>query len=93
MNKKLERSTTDKMLGGVCGGIAEFLGVDATIVRIITAALVLFTGVGLVAYILAWVLIPEASGRAIAGEWTDKASQWYSQQQALRRMSTTPQPS
>ncbi|WP_432559759.1 PspC domain-containing protein [Granulicoccus sp. GXG6511] len=86
MNKKLERSTTDKMLGGVCGGLAEYLGVDATIVRIITAAIVLlFTGVGPIAYILAWVLIPAASGKAIAGDWTQKATNWYNTQQANKQ--------
>lgn len=80
MNKKLERSTTDKMLGGVCGGLAEYLGVDATIVRIVSAAIILFTGVGPIAYILAWILIPAASGKAIAGDWTQKATDWYNTQ-------------
>lgn len=84
-NKKLERSTTDKMLGGVCGGLAEYLGVDATIVRIIAAALIIFTGVGPIAYILAWVLIPAASGNAIANDWTKKATDWYQTQQANKQ--------
>lgn len=79
--KKLERSTTDKMLGGVCGGLANYLGVDATLVRIITAAIVIFTGVGPIAYILAWVLMPAASGKAIANDWSKKATDWYATQQ------------
>ncbi len=79
--KKLERSTTDKMLGGVCGGLADYLGVDATLVRIITAALVIFTGVGPIAYILAWILMPAASGKAIANDWGKKATDWYNTQQ------------
>lgn len=85
MNKRLERSTTDKMLGGVCGGLAEYLGVDATIVRIIAAALILFTGVGPIVYILAWILIPAASGKAIAGDWTKKATDWYNTQQSGKK--------
>ncbi|WP_425310198.1 PspC domain-containing protein [Ammonicoccus fulvus] len=79
--KKLERSTTDKMLGGVCGGLADYLGLDATLVRIITAALVIFTGVGPIAYILAWILMPAASGKAIANDWGKKATDWYNTQQ------------
>lgn len=79
--KKLERSTTDKMLGGVCGGLADYLGVDATLVRIITAALVIFTGVGPIAYILAWILMPASSGKAIANDWSKKATDWYATQQ------------
>lgn len=92
MNKKLERSTTDKMLGGVCGGLAEYLGVDATIVRIIAAALILFTGVGPIAYILAWILIPAASGKAIAGDWTQKATDWYNTQQTKQGNKQAGQP-
>lgn len=79
--KRLERSSTDKMLGGVCGGLAEYLGLDSTLVRIIAAALIVFTGVGPIAYILAWILMPASSGKAIANDWGKKASDWYGQQQ------------
>lgn len=80
--KRLERSSTDKVLGGVCGGLAEYFGIDSTLVRIVAAALVIFTGVGPIAYILAWILMPASSGRAIANDWTQKATDWYGQQQA-----------
>lgn len=79
--KRLERSTSDKMLGGVCGGLAEYLGVDSTLVRIIAAALIIFTGVGPIAYILAWILMPASSGKALANDWSKKATDWYAQQQ------------
>ena len=65
MAKKLFRSTTDKMIGGVCGGIAQYLEIDSTIVRIISAVIILFTyGAGLAAYIVAWILVPEDEGYA-----------------------------
>ena len=58
MEKKLYKSRSDKKLCGVCGGLAKYLEMDPTIVRIIGALLVLFTGVGLVAYIVAALVIP-----------------------------------
>ena len=59
MEKKLYRSRTDKKLCGVCGGLAKYLNMDVTIVRLICALLVLFTGIGLLAYIVAALVIPE----------------------------------
>lgn len=56
--RRLARSKDDNMIAGVCGGIAEYLGVDATLVRI-GFALLSLTGVGLVAYALGWALLPE----------------------------------
>lgn len=58
MEKKLYRSNTDKKIAGVCGGLAEYLNVDSTIVRLITAAAVIFAGAGLLAYIIAALIIP-----------------------------------
>lgn len=56
----LRRSTTDRMLGGVCGGLAGTLGVDATILRIgLVVATVLGFGAGIVIYLAAWLLMPE----------------------------------
>ena len=58
--KRLFLSASDKKLGGVCGGIAEYMDIDPTIVRLLTVVLALFTAVipVLVAYILAWIIIP-----------------------------------
>lgn len=56
--KKLFKSN-DKKIAGVCGGFAEYFGVDATIIRLILALLVLFFGYGIVAYIACAVLMPE----------------------------------
>ena len=59
MAKKISLSS-NKKIAGVCGGVAEYLGIDATIVRIIWLVLVLFYGVGLLAYIICWILFPKA---------------------------------
>ena len=57
MPKKLYRSNTDKILAGVCGGLAEYLAVDPTVVRLL-AVLSVFTSVGIIAYIVAALVIP-----------------------------------
>lgn len=56
--KKLYRSRTDKRIAGVCGGLGEYFGIDATLVRLIVALFVLVAGTGVLAYILAWIIIP-----------------------------------
>ena len=57
--KRLLRSRTDRTLFGVCAGVAKYLGVDATVVRIVTVALVLFGGAGALLYLAAALLMPE----------------------------------
>jgi len=59
MEKKLYKSTTDKKLAGVCGGVAEYFGMDSTLVRIGYAALVVFAGTGLLLYIICAIVMPE----------------------------------
>ena len=59
MKKKLYRSKKDKMIAGVCGGIAEYFDVDSTLVRLLTVLFVLLGGAGVVAYIIAWIIVPE----------------------------------
>ena len=68
MEKKLYRSRTDKKVCGVCGGFAKYLGVDVTIMRLICVLLVLFTGVGLLAYIVCALVIPEEPDNVIEAE-------------------------
>ena len=58
MEKKLYRSNTDKKIAGVCGGLAEYLNIDSTIIRLVVAAAVIFAGAGLLAYIIAALIIP-----------------------------------
>ena len=57
--KKLYRSKKQRILGGVCGGISEHLETDPTIVRLIWAVGCLFWGLGIILYLLAWIIIPE----------------------------------
>lgn len=58
-NKKLRKSRTDRKLCGVCGGLAEYLNMDSTIIRLIWALLILAAGTGLLAYIIAAIIMPE----------------------------------
>ena len=59
MTKQLTRSRDDKWLGGVCGGIADYTGIDPTIVRLVTAVCILLgAGSLVVGYVVAWVLMP-----------------------------------
>ena len=63
---RLYRSRTERMIGGVAGGLATYLGVDPVIIRLAFVALA-FAGVGVVAYIIGWVVIPEEpAGDAVA---------------------------
>jgi phage shock protein C len=54
----LRRSRSDRWLGGVCGGIARFTGVDSWVWRLIFAVLFWFGGMGLLAYVLMWIFVP-----------------------------------
>ena len=67
---QLRRSGDDKILAGVAGGLARYLGADVTLVRVIIAALALFTGAGAALYLAAWLLIPADGGdESIAAAW------------------------
>ena len=60
MKKKLYRSKKHRMIAGVCGGIGEYFDIDPTIVRLVWALLSLASiGGGILAYIIAWIIIPE----------------------------------
>ena len=67
---QLRRSADDKMLAGVAGGIARYLDVDVTLVRVGFAALTLLTGVVAAVYIAAWLLVPaDGEDQSIAAAW------------------------
>jgi phage shock protein PspC (stress-responsive transcriptional regulator) len=59
--KRLTRSKTDRMVAGVAGGIAHYVGVDPVLIRVIFVALALFGGGGLLLYLICWILMPEES--------------------------------
>lgn len=58
MEKKLYRSSTDKKIAGVCGGMAEYCDIDSTVIRLIWAIGILFAGAGVFAYLIAMLIIP-----------------------------------
>ncbi len=58
MPKKLYRSRTDSVIGGVCGGLAEHFNIDPVIVRVLTVVSIFFGGFGLIAYLILWLVVP-----------------------------------
>ena len=58
-DKRLYRSLKDRMVAGVCGGLAEYLQVDPTLIRLAFVFFTLWAGGGILAYIIAWIVIPE----------------------------------
>ncbi len=58
---RLTRSETDKRIAGVCGGIAEYFDIDATVVRIVFVLIALLTGVGVLIYAVLWIVLPRGS--------------------------------
>lgn len=61
MTDRLYRSESDRIIGGVCGGLAEYFDTDPSLVRLIAIALFLGAGTGLLAYLIAWLVIPRES--------------------------------
>ena len=57
--RRLYRSRTDRKLAGVCGGLAQYSNIDATLIRVLFVVLALLGGPGLVIYLLMWILVPE----------------------------------
>ena len=88
MPQRLERSNANRVIAGVCGGIAEYLAVDPTLVRVVFVVLGFFGGIGLLAYIVLLILMPlpgrpapftstpspSASSNATAGSEADHAA-------------------
>ena len=59
MNKRLYKSNENKMVDGVCGGIAKFTNIDPTLLRIATLLLIFFGGLSLWIYIILWIFLPK----------------------------------
>jgi phage shock protein C len=67
--KVLVRRRDDRMIAGVCGGLADYLKLDVTLVRLLVALVTLFTaGTGILAYLIAWVVIPEEGQKTSIAE-------------------------
>lgn len=65
VNRRLTR-TYPRVVAGVCAGVAEYFGLDTTLVRVITALLIIFGGVSLWVYIILWIVLPSAPRRVVA---------------------------
>ena len=67
-NRRLARSGTDKQIAGVCGGLAEFFGLDSTMVRLAAVIIAIYPGAvigGVVAYLIAWFIMPGRAGASL----------------------------
>jgi len=68
-SKRLVRTHSGRVVAGVCSGLAEYLGIDANVIRLIVAVVTVFTGgVGALAYLAAWVVIPEEGEKSSLAE-------------------------
>jgi phage shock protein PspC (stress-responsive transcriptional regulator) len=66
-HKRLYRDENNKIIGGVCGGLANYFGTDPVIIRVIFAVVALAFGTGLLAYIILWVAVPSTASTQIGG--------------------------
>ena len=65
--KRLYRDENDKVLGGVCAGLANYFGIDVTIIRVIFVVLAISFGFGLISYIILWIALPSSATNVIGG--------------------------
>jgi phage shock protein C len=73
--KLLRRSTDDKWIGGVCSGIARYAGVDVVLVRLLFLVLTVFSfGAGVLAYLVAWVVMPPEARQPNSTPWASGSS-------------------
>lgn len=80
--KALRRSRDQRMLSGVSGGIAEYLNIDVTLVRLGIVGLTLLTGgTALIGYVIAWIVMPESDGKAV----------WQNVQQSVNQPQQSPE--
>ena len=67
MKKRLTKSSSNKVISGVCGGLAEFFGIDVTLVRVGWVLFTFFGGSGIIAYIICAIIIPSAQAEHHSG--------------------------
>lgn len=63
---RLTRSSTDRIIAGVCGGLAEYLEIDPVFVRLAFMVLILASGIGIPIYIMLWIVMPDGDNEAVA---------------------------
>ena len=64
MTKRLYRSKKDRMIAGVCGGLAEYFNIDPVIVRALFLVLLFGAGSGILLYLILWLIVPESEAQA-----------------------------
>ncbi len=77
MSKQLFRSETNKVIGGVCGGLGEYFDVDPVLVRVVAVLLALATGVAVVGYIVAWIIVPKRPFEMEPGRPQPRETSWH----------------
>ena len=80
MAQRLTRSKSDKIIGGVCGGLGEYLGIDPVIIRLLWLILFFAGGVGFLAYIVAWIIVPEEGESPYSEETSKKPNKTKSEE-------------
>ena len=63
--KKIYRDSQDRMIAGVCSGFGQYLNIDAALIRLLLVSSVLIAGFGVLAYIIAWIIIPERQNNSL----------------------------
>jgi phage shock protein C len=67
MEKRLYRNANGKMIGGVCSGLADYFSIDPVLIRLVFVILVLHSGIGVLAYIILWIVVPRRAETLSAG--------------------------
>ncbi len=75
MNKRLLRSSTDVVLGGVCAGLGNYLGIDPVFVRVFFILMAVFSGIGGVIYLILWAVMPREDAPNANPDFSDRARQ------------------
>ena len=83
--KTLYRSTSDKMIGGVCGGLGKYFEIDPTVVRLLFALIFFGFGAGFMIYVLLWIIMPEAKTQSQKLEMSGKPVTLDKLEQAIKR--------
>jgi phage shock protein PspC (stress-responsive transcriptional regulator) len=71
MEKKLQRDTNHKVIGGVCAGLANYFDTDVSLLRLLLAFMILFAGTGFWLYIILWIVMPAGNGFQPTAETID----------------------
>jgi len=101
MQKRLHRSQKERMLGGVCGGLAEYFETDPSLIRLIFALMFVFAGSGFLLYLILWIVLPvedrtyassQDIARENAQEIADRARKFGEDVKSAVQRSSTSQP-